>query len=248
MKRLLIAAVIPITLYIVDAMFHGAIGAFFQVLIEQSFLKPPNKKPNNFPKGIYKGTNNPSDVPSPIKTVQNTIQIDGTDLIVKIEVQTITGRPIQIRLGILGYPVGLYNINDLEYNQKITARIFELINIADIPINASINVVIVGIADGIRVKNSSRYNGDLGSIDFVYYSDNTKRRIHLKKNDKLINEYIAFLRAYSLRYVLIRMLGEVAIPKIEIQTRTTSKKGSMYRGVFGKISIFDKTRMELAIQ
>jgi len=100
------------------------------------------------------------------------------------------------------------------------------------------NTMIIGVADGIPIRQGAVYVGDLGHIRNVpYYSRNKKARMvmNLEFGDPLANEEIAFLRAYVILQELYDL--EFVRHSVRIETETTSSIGGVHRRILVRMHL-----------
>ncbi len=101
------------------------------------------------------------------------------------------------------YPPGEFLINEAENAVPLIHAIRQVAAefVADVPNGESISVEAIGVADGLTVKESAVYRGELDVIrGEEYYSiDVGQKKIAnlLPGSTKLTNELIAFLRAFD---------------------------------------------------
>ena len=101
---------------------------------------------------------------------------------------------------------------------------------------------IIGFADGLRVKENSRYKGNLGDVvKLDYYSmddSNYKSETLVRGITEMKNEYFAVLRAFDMKKYLEQLdIFKANRCRFEIQAKTTNKIGPQYRKVIIDLTI-----------
>lgn len=150
-----------------------------------------------------------------------------------------------------GFDVGQYKLDESKSSKALILMLETSLNkfftlFEYNPGSQYADIKIKGFADGTKVRDSAKYNGDSGLIkDLSYYSfdEGKLKTLTLEKGDKMINEYYALLRANEIK-IHLEEIPILENSQIELATKTFKKKGKKYRKVMIEIVIKDALKKD----